>query len=332
MWFGRPSRKFDNVANVADLHLETLDRKIGMSLVESRFDDFIRFVARGLFTAQQRKRIKVSLVRIAEMPSRLMGLQRVLDDQRAEIDRMKSRVVVLDGKLNLAMFGLPVLDDYRPYLISNSLLKQLDEKGGERQVLAEQDRLLTEVLNVNDRTLCGLAELENFAPTEALIVGLDRPTIVSTLSATFPSLENAVVCDLNPLLLERLPERSSPELEKAMLPIECFQTDPLTLLISQGRRKFDLIVVFHRLHQMSPREQLHFLLMACDSLRPRGVLYIEIPDPSDAGTYWADYRNLRPFSLSMVKTILADRMANLTVTVVGDDEVVRHWGLTSRRQ
>jgi hypothetical protein len=132
--------------------------------------------------------------------------------------------------------------------------------------------------------------------------------------------------------LERLPERSSPELEKAMLPIECFQTDPLTLLISQGRRKFDLIVVFHRLHQMSPREQLHFLLMACDSLRPRGVLYIEIPDPSDAGTYWADYRNLRPFSLSMVKTILADRMANLTVTVVGDDEVVRHWGLTSRRQ
>jgi hypothetical protein len=289
--------------------------------------DFGRFVARGLFTANQRKKIKAALVSAAELPLRLTGLQRLLDGQRAEMDRLKSRLVVLDGKLNLALFGMPVLDEYRPYLLSNSLVKQLDEKIGEAQLLVELDRILSDVQKVNVSTIHDLAmRASGIQPCEALIVGLDLPDLPMAIRAAFPSLQSSVVCDVNPLLLKRF-TKGSP----ADIPIETIPTDPLTMLISQNQRKFDLIIAFHRLHQMSPRDQVHFMLLAVQALRPGGVLYIEIPDPANADVYWADYRNLRPISLSFAKSVLRGQAGELSVGLIGGDGNVRHWGLTFRK-
>lgn len=289
--------------------------------------DFGRFVARGLFTANQRKKIKAALVSGAEFPLRLTGLQRLLDGQRAEMDRLKSRLVVLDGKLNLALFGMPVLDEYRPYLLSNSLVKQLDEKIGEAQLLAELDRILSDVQKVSESTIRDLAiRTSGFQPQEALIVGLDLPALPVAIHSAFPSLHTSVVCDVNPLLLKRLPKGPPTD-----LPMEAIPTDPLTMLISQSQRRFDLIVAFHRLHQMSPRDQVHFMLLAVQSLRPGGVLYIEIPDPANPDVYWADYRNLRPISLSFAKSVLRGKSGELSVGLVGGDSNVRHWSLTFRK-
>ncbi len=264
-----------------------------MSPHGSKFLEFARYIANNFLSDNQRKKIKALLTFAKELPQKVLGLQGTMDAQRAELDRLKSRVINLDGKLNLALWGMPVIDEYKPYLLSNLLSRQLEERfnSAEYQALLKQiNELIFKGFELNSSHI-NLDQIKS-----VFIVGSPSNENLSQLINKMPQLNNISICEMNPLLIQALKTHPKKSI------IESIQSDPITALTAQFGNRFDLILCFNRWQQLSPKDQIHFLLSAEEHLAQSGSLCITLPKINDL--YWADYRNLRPYSTNLLNTIL----------------------------
>jgi hypothetical protein len=82
------------------------------------------------------------------------------------------------------------------------------------------------------------------------------------------------------------------------------ETDLVSGLIALAEKRFDLILCRNVLQQLAPREQSQVLLLAVERLAPGGLLVLDLPDLSrsdiSSDLYWADERNLRPYSRQLI--------------------------------
>src|SRR4051812_24870312 len=95
---------------------------MSMSPHGSKFLELIRFLANRFLTDSQRKKIKNFLAKLQTIPLKLLGVEALIQAQQAEIERMKSRLTLLDGKFNIALYGLPQLENELKAMPMNSSL------------------------------------------------------------------------------------------------------------------------------------------------------------------------------------------------------------------
>jgi hypothetical protein len=254
----------------------------------SKFKELIRFLANRFLTDGQRKKIKNALITLQQMPVRMLGIQDLLDAQYAEIVRLKSRLTLVDGKLNVALYGMPRIDEYRAQLLSNSLVAQLEVPTALTSVRVG-DASIDEDWS---RKILSAPMLDGFQPSRGLVIGLEPGTM--TLLEALPSISEMVRADLE----------DRPDVSKGQF----VQADPINALLASGEASWDLIACVHRYHLLSPQEQPAFLHLAISKLSPRGVCLIIAPDLSfDAVAhdyYWSQPKNLRPYSISHLAAML----------------------------
>src|SRR5579885_3507171 len=248
-----------------------------MSPHGSKLWEFTKFLANRLIPDGVRRRLKTFGAAVQRVPLKILGVDSQFERQRAEIERLKSRLVSLDGKFNLALYGVPRLDEYRASLLASPLLFELPPP---RPSAAPTPPPL---------------ELEGKTPASILFLGLNAPidgiAPAGAASAIDPDRER----------LEAF-RKAFPKADAALA------TDLLSGLIALADRRFDLILCLNVLHQLAPREQSQVLALAQERLSPGGMLVLDLPDLTKSeisgDLYWADERNLRPYSRQLILDVL----------------------------
>lgn len=263
----------------------------------SRTWEAVRYLANKFLSDAQRKKIKNGMARLQRVPLKALGIEALVAAQEAEIERLKSRVVLLDGKLNLAMHGIPRIEEFEPYRLGNALATQLE-------LPPELEELATR-LQAGDEVAATAGEAEAIArraegvTSDALVIG------VYALQPWIDALPRARLVFCEPLA--DVARRARTELARVPDParerIELICTTPLTALLAQGDRRFGWIACLGRFQQLSSLEQVHFLDQAVRKLVPGGTLVLRFPEPSGEG-YWTQPGNLRPISLRMLQEAL----------------------------
>ena len=238
--------------------------------------EFAKFAANRLIPDGIRRRLKSFGAAVQRLPVKLLGLEGRFERQRAEIERLKSRLVGLDGKLNLALYGVPRMDEYHAAILAQPLLFQLPAAKPSREL---------------DPPALG-----DLKPASTLLLGLGYPLPASNLG-------RVTAIDLSREQLEAFQKTAAP-LEAALA------TDLVSGLMALANRKFELILCRNALQQLAPREQSQVLALATQRLAPGGALVVDLPDlsqPDVAGDlYWADERNLRPYSRRLILDTLRE--------------------------
>lgn len=279
-----------------------------MSPHGSKLWELCRYLANQLLTDSQRKKIKNLLFRLQRVPLKALGIEALIDAQKAEIERLKSRLTVLDGKFNIALYGLPkIQEDYRFTAMNNSLLvnshsnQELDrywdgviQSRNSKEVLKEFQSSFSSSL------------ISGEAPRKCLILGLDLPELAKDVLEKFPKLEGFYLCDTDSAVLERtqqvVSENSFPG------KTEVLSTDLITALIALSSEQVDMILSQNRYQRLPPSEQVYFLHLVYERLKPGGVFYLSVPRLSSSEVaqdlYWMDPRNLRPYSSTLIQNML----------------------------
>ncbi len=84
--------------------------------------ELTKYAANRMLSGPFRKKLKSLAHQLRTLPVRALGLDEIVRRQQAEIERLKSKLVLIDGKLKLALYGAPNLVDYRPVLLSETPL------------------------------------------------------------------------------------------------------------------------------------------------------------------------------------------------------------------
>lgn len=259
--------------------------------------EIVRYLANKFLSDAQRKKIKNGMARLQRIPLKALGIEAVVAAQEAEIERLKSRIVILDGKLNLAMHGMPRIAEFEAYRLSAGLVNQLDlsDELGELVI-----RLQSGVAAHTSREgIEAITQKAKVSITDGLVIG------ASALLPWVETLPQARLVFCQPIAdIAR-----KAKVEFAGLPastqerIELVSTSPLTALLAQGERRFGLIACFGVFQQLSSLEQIHFLDQASQRLTSGGILALRFPEAS-SDHYWMQPGNLRPISLRMVQEVL----------------------------
>ena len=272
----------------------------------SKFIELIRYLANHFLTDAQRKRIKNFIARVQLIPLKLLGIESLMQSQKDEISRLKARCVILEGKLNIAVYGMPRLpEDYRSVPIFPPVFpmtasvavnfprsSDLDEALMSLSVEENQDERRKFFLTLMSRPL-----LEKLDPKHALLFGESDSVFSSFLLERFTQLEMLhCVGQIN----------EKPQIgDKGRL--SWMETDPMTGLVALSGLRFDMIYCSSSYSWLSPLEQVNFVMKVKECLNSGGVAILVLPDLSDATVmqdlYWKDSKNLRPYSLSLVKQL-----------------------------
>lgn len=275
-----------------------------MSPHGSKLMEFVRFLANRLLTDQQRKRIKTILAKMQQVPLKLLGVDSLIHAQKEEIERLKSRLTILDGKFNLALYGMPTIDEkYRAISVTNSFLSPfLNQYGNDTHF---QNARFTDVVLDWLKKLPELSLLSRFDPKRGLAIGLDFLDALEDLFQAFPDLSQIYLNESNSKLLKISQDCWA---RKTQFQLEWLGTDPTTALLALSGGKLDLIVCLHRYQRLAPVEQNYFLNLVQECLTPGGIFLISTPNllnPEIAcDGYWSDCRNLRPYSASLLHQTL----------------------------
>jgi hypothetical protein len=292
---------------------------VPMSPHGSKLWEMIRFLANRLLTDSQRKKIKTFAAKLQRIPLKLMGVEALIESQKTEIERLKSRLTILDGKFNIALYGLPqVKNEYKAYSLESSLLNRyqppLGLEGWSDQYLARQREKET---RAQWKKGMSLIVNSSFKPKTVFISGLDTPELILELLQEFPSLETVFLNDTSSSLMEACQNHLDELQRTASFKIEWIHSDLITPLIALGQTHLDWVISFHRLQRLSPIEQLHFLSLCHELLSEKGCLALILSNlshpMSTQDIYWSDVRTLRPFSLGMIQNFLEQYSGDLKV-------------------
>lgn len=258
--------------------------------------------------------VVTTVVHVDSQKERVDRLHERIEKLTDQIERLKSRNTTLDGKLNIALYGLPRMDRYADRLIANPLLSSvsldfdadeflLNFRGHDADVAARYHARLA--------SLRELPQFRNFEPATLLDLGCGDGLVTQCLVEAWPSIDMVHGVDNASGGLQRLKDAElrgrSPLTE-----IQVIETGMLTALLALEGRKFDFISCVHAFEHLSPHEQIQFLVLASRALNPRGVLYLEAPNVLNLTVlrdlFWIDPQHLRPYSLTMLTAAL-DRFA-----------------------
>ena len=244
----------------------------------SRLREWIRNLANRFLTDSQRKSIKSAFRRAEALPRNALGVNRLFDAQSDEIARLKSKIILLEGKLNLALYGLPPSHSYQAMPVNNSLVNALEPLAASPPAFKPDMDLLKSV---------------------AATYRLERILISTDFGAI----------DISTLLSAWDGGGRPNEILAADPSSETMSTDLITALINRDDASLDGIFCLLRYQHLSPAEQERLVWLATRKLCAGGVLYLELPSIDYPGMledlYWRDPRNLRIYSLSRLKETLS---------------------------
>jgi hypothetical protein len=246
-----------------------------------------RWIAQRTLSDTVRRSVKNSFSAFQILPARIIGIARILESQAAEIRRLKSRLIILDGKFNQAIYGLPVSPEYKAQLISSPMLSSIAEVAS----IQENIRKAREHVFPGPQNLSSY--LTHLNPESWLALGADRSKNLQEIQKAFPGINRSILIDPH---------------SRAQGFTEYSQTDYLTGVLARTEQRFDLITCLDVIQRLSPLEQFHFLYQTQRLLSPRGALLISVPNLQEATVatdlYWADPLTNRSYSLSMLEQIL----------------------------
>ena len=150
-----------------------------MTLYGSKSKELLRSVALKTLNDDQRKVAKGFFFKIRSLPARIFGLSSALEDQSQQINRLKARLALFDGKLNVALYGMPKVEPLRAAPLSHPLL--------DRILLDPETAALIRSLEHTPFPQSALNSLGDFKPKSTLEVGRNTGVTSVTVPAIFPS-------------------------------------------------------------------------------------------------------------------------------------------------
>jgi hypothetical protein len=267
-----------------------------MSPHGSKLLELIRYLANLLLTDSQRKKIKNFLARLQQIPVRLLGLEALIQSQKEEIGRLKSRLTILDGKLNIALYGMPqVTPDFRPFELSQSILNRYEDVKQPRPTHP-----------INLKPLLIAAPLNSLQPKRALLLGSSSDLGFLDF---FPDLQEIYLNDPDHV--------NQPAASRSHAALKTIVTTPMNALLAFEDSPFDLLICINQFQQLAPIEQIQFLTHIERQLTPGGVFLNILPNLSHPkmreDLYWSNPRNLRPYSMSLIQDAFNSSSGKLTV-------------------
>lgn len=244
----------------------------------SKLTAYLRKSALTFTTESQRKRAKAAFFSVRTLLWKILGLNGVISQQSQEIDRLKGHSFFLEGKLNLALFGMPNISGYKAYTMSSGTINQL---GLRLQKIESAFYLSRPPLP---------KAIQDWLPTSGVVlsIGYDSEFWKRLISS---SADKKVISDW----LEEITSQASKDTAAVII-----SGTPMDAILLQASGALDYLVVLSRFQQLAPLEQFGFLEEGFRALSPKGKCYLVIPSMKHGEEYWADHRNLRPCSKSHV--------------------------------
>lgn len=285
----------------------------------SKLREFVRFIANVCLSDGQRKKIKGFVRALQSLPIKLFGINTIIHSQRSEIERLKSRLNILDGKLNIALYGMPgVEEEYRSSTMVKGLLCLNPLPLRVNQVVSEFDSFRKWLLPENYSTsVTNLQNVNNSLPKQGLIVGLGFGGIADNWNPWLKHTDKLYLNDTNVQFIQEAEKAFQIRFPNQHQERLC--TDSITALLALSDVQFDWIGDFFRFQRLPPSEQLYFLHLAQERLNPGGGLLMTLPNLNNPKVrddlYWADSKNLRPYSITMIKDVLGSYLGTVVETV-----------------
>jgi len=258
----------------------------------------VRSCAIRLLSDSQRKKLKSLLVKIAQIPVKAAGIHHYIEDQKSELERLKSKVSLLEARQNLAQYGLPLNSTFQVEALSQSLALTLEDGPNNSELAYVESHDSIDRLKLKEKVV---TTLNSIPFPRCLILGGDSPGFLAQLIPALPQNSTWIGAEGSEPVFLRARTRS-PKVQWEM-------TDPISALVALGGNPFDLILCTRKFSHLSPMEQVQFVRLSAKALNPRGLLVLEIPDftqeQSRTDHFWADPRNLRLFSATQLQNNLA---------------------------
>lgn len=200
------------------------------------------------------------------------------DTNSGIISRLNARIVMLEGKLNMLVYGSPDKN-----AVAVRVLEKNERGGAAEKFFAER--------------------AARFGPeTEAKFTDEFTKVAKYFINTTVESVLNL---SQSPVPAGKLLHSLFPRARLEQLP-----THPMNTLALVSERRFDMVLAIRMLEHLSPREQVEALKSACKIVSPNGVFYLRLPNLQNpvvmSDLVWQDPDFIRPFSLSLVEEILND--------------------------
>lgn len=259
-----------------------------------------------ILTDKQKRKIRYVLDTLSNLPVHLFGLKRPLSNLHLELDRMRSRLFHLEGKLRYSALGN-----------SGELSRKLRFAGGDIAPHVKDiwdDQWACRIL----QQAAGHLSLESLPLTRYVPASRSWPRcFVSGLSKadlnaphwpytwTHLSLSSGTLDEKPPQALPSEDERRIRELAR----------DPMLALYNVVQESFDFIYSHCHLHLLSPNERGLFLLMSYQALRKGGTLAVSTPSSKaeNFDAYFADPQVLIPTSIAYLERVLKQLPGEVSV-------------------
>lgn len=210
--------------------------------------------------------------------------------------RLNARMSILDGKVNMLLYGAPRNDAFA--------LKALESADLDADLIAA-DFLSRRELKARDRFReLYSVQFKSIYKSMLRASAANSRNILSLSATHVPKIDSIRNC-LKFLQTFTVVSRNGifPDSNSEQIP-----TDPLTALKVLTDRKFDLIFCLGTLETLTPREQIQLLVRALRMLSPNGTLILQLPNLNNEtiirDQYWGNPDFLRLFSVTEIEEIL----------------------------
>jgi SAM-dependent methyltransferase len=244
----------------------------------------------------------------------------ILDKYSNQLERLKSRQTITDGKLNLVLYGRASRTNAESIFAENSIHDN-DEARHQMASLVlsgrgNPEKLKTRYLQrIDNLSKANLFDFES-PIVNMLDVGCQNGLVTNLFLKKFSKIKHVVGIDS-----EQMPFSENINCESNRF----IQTNAIDFANTYNG-KFDLITLVHSMQRLSPYDQYLILPLLRKSVEKNGYIYIEmlnIYEPTVLqDTFWLDPHNLRPYSISGILSFLEANGFHFRAGVYDQDQNV----------